>query len=251
MVVGRGDEPIGPDVAEIVAPTILTRDYDPSVRPTKPESKAFYDWPPGDAAYEAGLSGNITQSSHSWAQLAGACRSGNMEFVQLALTHCGSSNMSRPIEACALGGHPEILKVIWERSDKNVKDLDWAMRCAGWGGSIGVVEFMLQHGATNYDGCMFGASENGYVDIVNIMLQRGSIDFDSALFAACRGGRMRIAKMFVGRCDQGELNFAFAGACTGKQPELMKLMADHGAISCLCGKPVEKHYIVLPKTPSI
>ena len=98
-------------------------------------------------------------------------------------------------------------------SHKNI-DFDYGLQGACQGGHLDVVKFMIEKGATYWNGGLSSACCGGQTDVVHLMIEKGATDW----------------------------NLGLSGACQGVHPDVVNLMIEKGATYCgMCRKNTSEH----------
>lgn len=130
-----------------------------------------------------------------------ACRSGNIEIVNMLIEH-GSNN--------------------WNEGLIGI--------CGGYGDNVDIAKFMIHKGGygVSFDRCMYEACSAGNIKIINLLIEHGSNHWDDGLYGACREGRMNIIELMIAK-GATDWNRGMCGACACDNLDVIKFMISKGA----------------------
>lgn len=121
--------------------------------------------------------------------------------------------------------------------------------------NVKVLHFLIERGATNWDGVLVGACKGGHMNIVQWIISKAErkLDWNSGLALACEAGNIDIIKLMISKgannWDHGLYRACYAGNAEvakfmilngannwntcfyhyGHQLSIMKVLTDHGA----------------------
>ncbi len=97
--------------------------------------------------------------------------------------------------------------------------LGWAVK----NGSLLLLRFFLDRGATDYNSAMGDAASNGHQEIVNQMLLLGATDYNGAMSNASRNGHQEIVNQMLS-LGATNYNSAMAYAASNGHQEIVRLI---------------------------
>src|SRR3972149_3334310 len=132
--------------------------------------------------------------------------------------------------------------------------LDWdrGLKWACWGGACcagghcphrDFVNLMIEKGANDWDGGLWGACRGGHYDLANFMIQKGANDWNWGLQSACQGGHRDLVNLMIS-LGATNWNWGLIFACLGGHRDLVNLMIEKGATYCKhCDRNADDHLI--------
>lgn len=169
-------------------------------------------------------------------------------------------------------GHPEFFEAVLDKES--------GLRGAAMAGEEEAVDYMLGHGADDYNYFLQAACEGNQRKMINKAIERGlrsdkTLDYQHGVFGACSGGHLDLAKEMFGllrrhatypvsldlalwlACFAGHeavvawlleqgcaaWDEGLQGACCGHHPKLASLMAQRGAtkLCIVCNRSAQEH----------
>ena len=76
-------------------------------------------------------------------------------------------------------------------------DVNLGLRCACIGGHLHLVNFMIEKGATDWNGGLLYACCYSNLHLVKLMIEKGATDWNEGLFVACCYGNLNIVKLMI------------------------------------------------------
>ncbi|KAF5353795.1 hypothetical protein D9758_010604 [Tetrapyrgos nigripes] len=171
---------------------------------------------------EKGADVNAKGGEYGFALQAAACE-GNLDIVKYLVEKGADVNAERgyfgfALQAAAFWGHLDIVKYLVEMgADVNSEggEYGFALQAAAYWGKLDIVKYLVEKGAdvnanakASYHGFALQAAAIGNLDIVKYLMEKGA-DVNA------KGGAHRSA---------------LKAAQTGRKPEIVKYLREHGAI---------------------
>jgi hypothetical protein len=160
--------------------------------------------------------------------LAGACGSGNEEFVKIMMKKCDENDLDwkRGLFRACENGHETTAKIALEKGI-DLNSINWAFESACKGGYERVATLLISYGANEWDWGLYGACQAGNEALINLMISRGSINWNDALIGACRGGHEKWVDDMILR-GATYWDGGFAEACGGGKKMMMEKLISEG-----------------------
>jgi hypothetical protein len=168
--------------------------------------------------------------------LAGLCYGGHYYRIKTLLARISGPCDDTHLSYACLSGQVCIVELIWKHVSQTNITLNNAMFDAGRGGSIDILAWLIEHGATNCNAALHGACRNGHSELADAIISLGATDYNEGLNEACRGGHINLVKK-MRRYGATNLNSGFKFACRNGHYRVMRYLANQGAKKCKCNKP--------------
>jgi ankyrin repeat protein len=88
-------------------------------------------------------------------------------------------------DACTNGNATE-LKKLYEKYGSDVCDLTTGLVLAANKGYNGIINFLIDQGANNYNAGLYSATEGGHNNCIKLFLEKGATNVDDCLKIACQ-----------------------------------------------------------------
>jgi ankyrin repeat protein len=112
-----------------------------------------------------------------------------------------------------------------------INDVDSGLACACAHEYVGIVQLMIDKGASVWDWGLLNACRNGHMNIVKLMIDKGASDWNDGLSSACYNGHTDIIQLMI---DKGasDWNRGLSRACHNGHTNIVQLMIAKGATTC-------------------
>lgn len=181
-----------------------------------------------EVAYDKGLKGDICYLSRleEMSLISSYCKAaasmGRKDHVAQCIIQ--GANPNDGLENAAKGGHISIVEYLL---DHGATDFNDALSSAAEGGHMNIVQLMLENGATDYNRGLKYAAMEGHMDIVQLMLEKGATDYNCGLENAAMGGHMDIVQLMLEKGAEPDMGMKNAAHFNHK--EIVQLLLERGA----------------------
>ena len=121
---------------------------------------------------------------------------GNTECVKLFISSSINLNWNDGLYYACRSGNIEIVELLIQ---KGANHWNWGLYGACKGGNIKIVHLMISKGADHWNFGLCEACSGGNIEIVYLMMEKGADDWNLGLFGACLGGNIKIADLMMQR----------------------------------------------------
>ena len=181
------------------------------------------------------------------------CRYGNIELVNIFIAknmhNCSGNTIKRRmvdntndwnsgLYGACIGGSVAMIQLMIEKGARN---WDLGLHGACINGSIKLVKLMIEKGAWDWNRGLHGACRNGSIELVQLMIEKGATDWNRGLHGACLSGNMNLTQIMIEK-GATDWNGGLYGACDSNNIDIIRLMVVNGATFCnMCCKPMKAH----------